>query len=345
MLSLTRWRFFTSLGVFQKLVTSNHLTSPTSVIENINHQTYRICQERALESHVPTCAIQNDKTPFLELLSFIIIQIYPNASCRNYDCRMAKVIKYQSLILIKDFNTNPIYDNQNDISMTIIEWVFFIPAVECPGSALWDLSMPGSMNQSWAVLEILWRRLVVVHLLELLCLVVEDVRHDESGFSRESNDRLEAMKTGWIRQDHKQINANDMQVQKLHANNTLWHFFVESLFHAPLQLVNFWLFLLWAITAGFNPVSSHLLKVTASKYHFYQIYQLSPSNFAFEFWSTSLGQFAIGRNLEVPKSELLSSVSPFEVAATEGCSSHTLFPASSGRTKTGPPPLHSPLLQ
>ena len=121
MLSLTRWRFFTSLGVFQKLVTSNHLTSPTSVIENINHQTYRICQERALESHVPTFAIQKDKTPFLELLSFIIIQIYPNASCRNYDCRMAKVIKYQSLILIKDFNTNPIYDNQNDMSMTIIE--------------------------------------------------------------------------------------------------------------------------------------------------------------------------------------------------------------------------------
>ena len=45
-----------------------------------------------------------------------------------------------------------------------------------------------------------------MHLLELLCLVVEDVRHDESGFSRESNDRLEAMKAGWIRQDH-----NDLQ--------------------------------------------------------------------------------------------------------------------------------------
>ena len=68
-------------------------------------------------------AIQKTKHHFWNCRHSVIYH-YPNASCRNYDCRIAKVIKYQSLILINDFSTNPLYDNHKDMTMSIIQWLF-----------------------------------------------------------------------------------------------------------------------------------------------------------------------------------------------------------------------------
>ena len=239
-------------------------------------------------------AIQKTKHHFWNCRHSVIYH-YPNASCRNYDCRIAKVIKYQSLILINDFSTNPLYDNHKDMTMSIIQWLFsFFPisAVECPGCALGDLSrMPIYESMPNWVLKILWR-LVVVHLLELLCLVVEDVRHDESrGLGHRGIEWQAWGAESWldtIRSQRSQTknNANEPKVHKCRIYTQVlqkkYDIFCGSPFYAPLQLVNFWIFFAPAITAGFKqpPLQGHHKR-------------LSTSN-AFEFWSTSLGQFGIG---------------------------------------------------
>ena len=259
MLSLTRWRFFTSLGDFKicKLCFSknwlDHLASPTSTIKPLNFFVKR-------ERYSRTCQLCNPKK------QNTIFGISHQISISHFDQRFQ--------------HKSPVWQSKG------------ISAVECPGCALGDLSrMPIYESMLNWVLKILWR-LVVVHLLELLRLVVEDVRHDESrGLGHRGIEWQAWGAESWldtIRSQRSQTknNANEPQVHKCRIYTQVlqkkYDIFCGSPFYAPLQLVNFWIFFAPAITAGFKqpPLQGHHKR-------------LSTSN-AFEFWSTSLGQFGIG---------------------------------------------------